>query len=198
MTTEPASIHRPAMNPFLKLGLDLGPLLLFFVVNSMAEIFTATAAFMIAMCAAIAAGYVIERRISPVAMITGALVLVFGGLTLWLSNDLFIKIKPTILYVMFAAVLVGGLFADRLLIKYVLGQSVRLPEPAWRSLTWRWSIFFISLAFANEMIWRNFSTNTWVAFKVWIVLPLTLLFALSQTPFIARHQIESDETPPAE
>src|ERR1700754_2658852 len=120
MAIEPAQLDRPAMNPFLKIALDLGPLLLFFVANSMAGIFTATAAFMLAMCATIATGYVIERRISPVALITGALVLVFGGLTLWLSNDLFIKIKPTILYVMFATVLVGGLFADRLLIKYVL------------------------------------------------------------------------------
>ena len=186
----------PGMNPLLKLALDLGPLLIFFAANGMAGIFTATAVFMLMMCVSIAIGFAIEKKVSPIALITGALVLIFGGLTLWLSNDIFIKIKPTILYSMFAAVLLGGLLADRLLIKYVLGQSMRLPDVAWRALTWRWSAFFIALAGLNEFVWRNFSTNNWVAFKVWVVFPLTLLYAVLQTPYIARHQIESDETPP--
>ena len=185
------------MNPFLKLGLDLGPLLIFFVANTVAGIFTATAVFMLAMAVAIAIGIALERKVSPVALVTGVLVLVFGGLTLWLSNEMFIKIKPTILYSMFAAVLLGGLRADRLLIKYLLGQNVRLPESAWRVLTWRWSAFFLCLALLNEFVWRNTSTDHWVTFKVWGVFPLTMLFALAQTPFIARHHIESDETPPA-
>ena len=185
------------MNPFLKLALDLGPLLIFFVANTISGIFTATAVFMLAMAVAIAIGIALERKVSPVALVTGALVLVFGGLTLWLSNDIFIKIKPTILYFMFAVVLLGGLRADRLLIKYLLGQNVRLPESAWRVLTWRWSAFFLCLALLNEIVWRNTSTDNWVTFKVWGVFPLTMLFALAQTPFIARHHIESDETPPA-
>jgi intracellular septation protein len=112
-----------------------------------------------------------------------------------LSNDIFIKIKPTILYVMFAAVLLGGLFSAGSLSNCCLGQTLRLPEEAWRTLTWRWSLFFLVLASLNEIVWRNVSTDTWVAFKVWGVFPLTLLFAMAQTPFIARHQIESDETP---
>ena len=184
------------MNPLLKLALDLGPLLIFFAANGVGGIFTATAVFMLTMCASIAIGFAVEKKVSPVALITGALVLIFGGLTLWLSNDIFIKIKPTILYSMFAAVLMGGLLADRLLIKYVLGQSMRLPDAAWRALTWRWSVFFLALAGLNEFVWRNFSTDNWVVFKVWVVFPLTLLYAVLQTPYIARHQIESDETPP--
>jgi intracellular septation protein len=183
------------MHPLLKLALDLGPLLIFFVANAIAgNIFTATAVFMVAMLIFIPIGIFIERKISPMPLVTAALVLVFGGLTLWLSNDIFIKIKPTILYVMFAGVLLGGLLFSRLFIKLMLGQTLRLPEDAWRSLTWRWAIFFIVLAILNEIVWRNVSTNIWVAFKVWGVFPLTLLFAMAQTPFIARHQIEGDET----
>ena len=183
------------MHPLLKLALDLGPLLLFFVANSLFGIFTATGIFMAVMLIAIVIGIVLERRISPVPLITGALVLIFGGLTIWLANDIFIKIKPTILYVMFAVVLLGGLVYGRLFIKFLLGQTLRLPEEAWRTLTWRWSVFFLVLAILNEIVWRNVSTDTWVAFKVWGVFPLTLLFAMAQTPFIARHQIESEETP---
>jgi intracellular septation protein len=138
----------------------------------------------------------VERKVSPMPLVTGLLVLIFGGLTLWLANDIFIKIKPTILYVMFAAVLLGGLLFSRLFIKLLLGQTLRLPEVAWRTLTWRWSGFFIALAILNEIVWRNVSTNTWVAFKVWGVFPLTLLFALAQTPFIARHHIEDAESAP--
>jgi intracellular septation protein len=186
-----------AMHPLLKLALDLGPLVIFFAANAIAgNIFTATAVFMVAMLIFIPVGIFIERKISPMPLVTAALVLVFGGLTLWMSNDIFIKIKPTILYVMFAGVLLGGLVFSRLFIKLMLGQTLRLPEDAWRKLTWRWAIFFIALAILNEIVWRNVSTNTWVAFKVWGVFPLTLLFAMAQTPFIARHQIEGDETTP--
>ena len=185
------------MSPFLKLGLDLGPLLIFFAANTVAGIFTATAVFMVAIFISLGIGFAVERRFSPIAILTGVLVLVFGGLTLSFSNEIFIKIKPTILYTMFAAVLTGGLLFNRLFIKFVLAQSLRLPDEAWRVLTWRWSLFFLALAIANEFVWRNSSTDMWVAFKVWGVFPLTIVFALAQTPFLARHQIESDETPPA-
>src|SRR3954471_8167606 len=183
------------MHPHLKLALNFGPLLIFFIANAMLGIFTATAVFMAVMLMVLAIEFAIERKVSPVPLVTGGLVLVFGGLTLWLSNDIFIKIKPTILYVMFAAVLLGGLVFSRLFIKFLLGHTLRLPEEAWRTLTWRWSLFFLVLAVLNEIVWRNVSTDTWVAFKVWGVFPLTLLFAMAQTPFIARHQIESEETP---
>jgi intracellular septation protein len=184
------------MHPLLKLALDLGPLLLFFAANAVSGIFTATAVFMVAMVVVIAIGIAVERKVSPMPLVTAALVLIFGGLTLWLANDIFIKIKPTILYVMFAAVLLGGLLYGRLFIKLLLGQTLHLPEVAWRTLTWRWSGFFIALAVINELVWRNVSTNAWVAFKVWGVFPLTLLFALAQTPFITRHQIEDTESAP--
>lgn len=185
------------MSPLLKMALDLGPLLIFFAANTVSGIFTATAVFMVAITASIAITFAIERKISPMPALTCVLVLIFGGLTLWLSNENFIKIKPTILYAMFAAVLVGGLAFNRLFIKYLLGQSFQLSEPAWRALTWRWSVFFLALAIINEFVWRNTTTDTWVAFKVWGVFPMTLIFALSQTPFIARHQIEADKSPPA-
>jgi intracellular septation protein len=179
------------------MALDLGPLLIFFAANAVSGIFTATAVFMVAITSSIAVSFAIERKISAMPVLTCALVLIFGGLTLWLSNENFIKIKPTILYAMFAAVLIGGLRFNRLFIKYLLGQTLQLSEPAWRGLTWRWSLFFLTLAVANEFVWRTTSTDTWVAFKVWGVFPLTLLFALLQTPFIARHQIEVDKSPPA-
>jgi intracellular septation protein len=178
------------INPFLKLALDLGPLLIFFLANTRFGIFAATATFMVAMLVSIGIGIGVERKVSPMPLITAALVLVFGGLTLWLENEVFIKIKPTILYAMFASVLVAGLASKRLFIKLLLGASVHLPDAAWRVLTWRWAFFFVALALANEFAWRNFSTDTWVAFKVWGVFPATLLFALAQTPYLMRHQIE--------
>jgi intracellular septation protein len=178
------------MNPLIKLALDLVPLLIFFAGNAIAGIYWGTGAFMAAMVIAITIGIVVERKLSPMPLITLVLVLVFGGLTIWLSNDVFIKIKPTILYTMFAAILLGGLAFGRLFIKTVLGQTLRLNDAAWRTLTWRWSAFFLVLAVLNEIVWRNVTTNTWVAFKVWAIFPLTLLFAMSQAPFISRHQIE--------
>lgn len=182
--------------PLFKLALDLSPLIIFFAANAYFGIFVATGAFMVAMIAAIAIGFTIERKISPVPLITGALVLVFGGLTLWLQNDTFIKVKPTILYALFAAILLGGLASGRILIKYAFGQAFQLDEAGWRSLTWRWAIFFAVLAVANEFVWRNFTTDTWVAFKVWGIFPLIFLFSAAQIPFVMKHQIESDETSP--
>jgi intracellular septation protein len=184
------------INPLLKLALDLGPLILFFIANARFDIFVATGTFMVAISIAIAIGIAIERKVSPMPLVTLVLVLVFGGLTLWLENDIFIKMKPTVLYVMFAGVLWGGLIAGRIFLKYLLAQSINLPDAAWRTLTHRWVIFFLTLAVLNEFVWRSFSTDVWVAFKVWGVLPLTFLFVLTQTPFIARHQIEESADAP--
>ena len=178
--------------PLLKTGLDLGPLLLFFIANAYFDIFVATGTFMAAVTVVIAIGFGIERKLSPIPVVTAVLVFIFGGLTLWLANDIFIKLKPTILYVIFAAVLVGGLYFKRIFLKLLLGQSMRLSDAAWRVLTWRWAVFLLSLAILNEFVWRNFSTDIWVAFKVWGVFALTLLFAIAQTPYILRHQIEDD------
>jgi intracellular septation protein len=181
--------------PLAKLALDLGPLVIFFIANWFGGIFVATGVFMAAMLVSVATGLIVERKISPMPVVTAALVLVFGGLTLWLKDETFIKIKPTILYTIFAVVLVGGLAMGRLFIKNLLSASFNLPDHAWRVLTWRWSIFFLAIAIANEIIWRNATTDQWVAFKAWGVIPLTLLFAFAQTPFLLRHQI--DDPPPA-
>jgi intracellular septation protein len=186
------------MNPRLKMVLDYGPLLLFFVAYMLFGIFTATGVIMAAITAAAAVEFTVQRTVSPVLLVTLVLVLVMGGLTLWLSNDIFLKMKPTILYVLFAGVLLGGLARGQLFIKTLLGSSLRFPDPAWRALTWRWSLFFVVLAIANEFVWRNFSTTIWVEFKVFGVTSLTLLFALAQTPFIMRHQLEEEPAPPGE
>jgi len=184
------------MNPLLKMALDLGPVLVFVIGYWLFGIYVATVFVMIAIACAVAIEYSLERKVSPMLLITFALVLIFGGLTLWLTNDIFIKMKPTILYAMFASILAGGLLSDRVFLKYLLGQALQLPDHAWRVLTWRWASFFLALAVANEVLWRSVSTDTWVMLKLG-VMPLTLIFALAQTPFILRNQIEGDKSPPA-
>jgi intracellular septation protein len=192
-TAKPAR-GRP-IPPLIKLGLDLGPLVIFFFANWLWGIYAATGVFMAAMLVSVGVGILVERKLSPVPLITGALVLVFGGLTLWLANDTFIKIKPTILYTIFACVLIGGLAMGRLFIKNLLSATFNLPDRAWRVLTWRWAIYFFAIAALNEIVWRNATTDQWVAFKVWGIFPLTLLFAFAQTPFLLRNQI--DDPPPS-
>ena len=177
------------MNPQLRrLALDLGPLLIFFAAFKYLGIFAATGAFMAAVLAALVIGYVLEKKLSPMPIFTAVLVLIFGGLTLYLKNDLFIKMKPSVLYVVFGVVLLGGLRFNRLFIKYVFGQAFELDETGWKKLTIRWGIFFLVLAVLNEAIWRTTSTETWVAFKVWGIIPLWFLFALAQTPLVMKHQ----------
>jgi intracellular septation protein len=177
----------------MKLALDLGPLILFFAAFKFGDIFKATAVFMAATLAALAIGYARTRKISPMPLVTAIIVVVFGGLTLYLKNDTFIKMKPTVLYATFGALLLGGLAFNRLFIKVVFAQAFELDEVGWRRLTWRWGFFALALAALNEIIWRNFSTDIWVDFKVWAIIPLVLLFALAQTPLVMKHQIE--ETP---
>lgn len=177
------------MNPQLrKLALDLGPLLIFFAAFKYLGIFAATGAFMVAVLVALAIGYALEKKLSPMPIFTAVLVVIFGGLTLYLQNDLFIKMKPSVLYAFFGALLLGGLRFNRLFIKYVFGQAFELTEAGWIKLTVRWGIFFLALAALNEAVWRSTSTETWVAFKVWGIIPLLFLFALAQTPLVMKHQ----------
>ena len=177
------------MNPQIRrLALDLGPLLIFFAAFKYLGIFGATAAFMAAVLLALAIGYLVEKKISPMPLFTAVLVVIFGGLTLYLKNDIFIKMKPTVLYGFFGAVLLGGLKVNRLFIKYVFAQAFELDETGWRKLTVRWGFFFLALAAINEAVWRSTSTETWVAFKVWGIIPLIFLFALAQTPLLIKHQ----------
>lgn len=173
-----------------RLALDLGPLAIFFAAFKFANIYVATGLFMVAVLTALAIGYWLERKLSPMPVFTAILVLVFGGLTLYLHNDVFIKVKLTILYTFFGIILLGGLAVNRLFIKYVFGQAFELTEEGWRKLTLRWGLFAFAIAIVNEIIWRHFSTDVWVNFKVWGIYPLFFLFALAQTPLILKHEIE--------
>ena len=187
---------KPRISPLMKLALDLGPLVVFFAAFKFADIFVATGVFMAASLASLGIGYAMTRKISPMPLFTAVLVLIFGGLTLYLKNDTFLKIKVTILYSFFGAILLGGLAFNRLFIKTVFSEAFELDETGWRKLTWRWGIFAFTLAALNEFVWRHYSTSIWVDFKVWAIIPLIFLFALAQTPLVMKHQIE-EETPPA-
>lgn len=173
--------------------LDLGPLVAFFLAFQFFGIFAATGTFMVLVIASLAIGYWLEKKVSAVALFSAVIVLVFGGLTLYLKNDTFLKIKPTIIYATFCAVLLGGLAFNRLFIKYALSFEFEMPESTWRTLTWRWGLFFAGLALLNEIVWRNFSTGQWVAFKVWIVLPLVFGFGLLQAPTLMKHMPQDEK-----
>ncbi|HUJ04074.1 MAG TPA: septation protein A [Rhizomicrobium sp.] len=178
----------------LRFALDLGPLILFFgVLTATKNIFAATAVFMAGVAVSLSVGFMRERRLSPMPAITAIIVFVFGGLTLYLHNDVFIKIKPTIIYLIFAAILAGGLMTGRTFIKYLFEHAFQLDETGWRSLTWRWTIFFLVMAIANEIVWRNFSAEAWAGYKLFGALPATFLYAIAQTPLVLKHKIEQDE-----
>jgi intracellular septation protein len=185
---------RAKLNPLAKLALDFGPLMLFFFANSYGGIFFATAAFMLAIVIALAIQYALVRRIPVVPLITAAIVLVFGALTLWLQNETFIKVKPTIIYSMFAAILFVGLFTGRPLFELVLDGAFHLTEEGWKKLTWRWALFFLALAVLNEIVWRTVSTDAWVAFKTFGFIPITLIFALAQTPVFVRYAAKAPKS----
>lgn len=181
-----------------RLILDLGPLLIFFVVFKIWGFFPATAAFMAANLTALISGYFLERKLSPMPVFTTILVLIFGGLTLYLKNETFLKVKLTVIYVCFAVILLGGLASKRLFIKYLFNQAFEMHDAGWRKLTWRWSLFFLVLAATNEVVWRHASTEIWVDFKVWGATTLTILFALAQTPLILKHQRETEKSADAQ
>ncbi len=180
---------RAQLNPWLKLALDLGPLLLFFFVNGRAGLYAATAAFMIAVVIAMGASWALIRHIPVMAIVSAVVVIVFGGLTLFLQDETFIKLKPTIIYVLFGGLLLGGLAFGRSLLAMVLDSVFELDAQGWRKLTWRWALFFLALAVLNEAVWRTQSTDFWVSFKVFAILPLTFLFAALQFPLMRRHAL---------
>ena len=138
----------------------------------------------------LAASWLLTRTLPIMPLVSGIVVFVFGALTLWLQDDVFIKMKPTIVNTLFGVVLLGGLLFGRSLLGYVFNSAFRMDAEGWRKLTLRWGLFFLLLAVLNEVIWRSFSTDTWVAFKVWGIMPLTLLFTLSQMPLIMRHSVD--------
>ena len=187
-------------HPLFKLATELGPLLVFFGVNARFQLFAATAAFMVAIVAAMIASYAVTRHVPMMALVTGIVVLVFGTLTLALHDETFIKVKPTIIYGLFALVLGGGLLFGRSFIAIMFDQMFNLTPQGWRILTMRWTLFFLAMAFLNEAIWRTQTTDFWVAFKAFGVIPLTMIFAITQMPLIKRYHLEpvSLETSEAE
>ena len=180
-------LAKPQLNPFLKLVLDIGPLVLFFAANARFGIFTATAGFMVAVLIALAIAYAKTRRIEVMPLVTAVIVVIFGGLTLILHNDTFIKLKPTIIYLLFGGTLVGGLAFGKSFLGVLFDSVFDLTDEGWRKLTWRWAFFFFALAVLNEIVWRNFSTDFWVSFKLFGVVPLTFLFGALQYPLLTKY-----------
>jgi intracellular septation protein len=188
-----------------KLLIDLGPLLVFFLVNFLApvpavmKIFVATGAFMIAIVVAMLFSALRYRRISPLLWFSGVMVIVLGGLTIWLHQAWIIKMKPTFYYTLVAGILGFGLATRRPLLQQVLGSSYPgLDEDGWRKLTRNWVIFFAFLAVLNELVWRNSSTDFWLAFKLWFVAPATFLFAAANIPMLLHHGLMRDDAKPVE
>jgi intracellular septation protein len=162
----------------------------FFVANAKFNLFVATGAFMVAIVAAMIASYVVVRHVPIMAIVTAVIVLVFGTLTLVLHDETFIKVKPTIIYGLFAAILGGGLLFGRSFIAILFNQMFNLTPKGWRVLTMRWALFFLGMAVLNEVIWRTQSTDFWVAFKAFGAVPITMVFAITQMPVIKRYHLE--------
>jgi len=177
-------------HPLFKLATELGPLIIFFVANAKFNLFVATGAFMVAVIAAMVASYAVTRHVPMMAIVTAVVVIVFGTLTLVLHDETFIKMKPTIVYTLFAAILGGGLLFGRSFIAIMFDQMFNLTTRGWRMLTLRWAFWFLAMAVLNEIIWRTQSTDFWVAFKAFGMVPLTMLFAVTQMPLIKRCRLE--------
>jgi intracellular septation protein len=207
----PNEPHKPQINPLLKLALELGPLAVFFFANARSEsltsafpglatlggpLFVATACFIAATIASLAVSFALTRHLPLMPFVTAVVVVIFGGLTLWLKDTTFIMMKPTIVYLLFGGVLFGGLFFGKSLIGYVFDSMVKLTDRGWRLLTLRWGFFFFFLALLNEVV-RHLAPDYWLDFKVFGFLPLTIVFTLFQMPLLNREQIPEPEQPQA-
>jgi intracellular septation protein len=199
-------------NPGLKMALELGPLLVFFFGNLRGEwlvgkfpalsaiggpLLVATALFMLATVISLIISKIVFKHLPVMPFVSGVVVMVFGSLSIWLQDDTFIKMKPTIVNTLFGVVLLGGLLFGKSLLGYVFNAAFQLDEEGWKKLTLRWGIFFLVLAVMNEVVWRNFSDEAWINFKVWGTMPITILFTLSQMPLIMRHTVQNETAPEA-
>ena len=178
------------MKSVYKLLIDIGPLAVFFYFYSKNGLQSSILPFMIATVIAVLFSYIIEKKIPIMPTVGAAIVLVFGGLTIYFDNDIFFKMKPTIINLLFAVVLYGGIIFKKSLLKYLLGAALQLEEKGWKILTQRWIGFFIALAILNEIVWRTQSTDVWVSFKVFGILPITFIFTMTQFPLIKKYQIK--------
>jgi intracellular septation protein len=180
----------------MRLALDLGPLVVYFIAFAATahNIYIATALFMAVTAVAMVVSLVRYGKISPIQIFSAVMVLILGGLTIWLHKDWIIKIKPTIYYVTVTSVLVWGLITGRPTLQMVLGQAYPgLDEEGWRLLTRNWAFFFFALAVANEIVWRNSTTAFWLGYKLWGSMPATLIFAACNVPMLMRHGLAADD-----
>jgi intracellular septation protein len=173
-----------------RISVEWGPLIAFFIANAKGGIFWGTGVFMAATAIALAVSWTWTRRLALVPLIGAGFVAIFGGLTLWLQDETFIKVKVTLVNLLFGTILLAGLYFGKQFLKLILGEALKMDDEGWRILTLRWGLFFFALALLNEIVWRTVSTDLWVNFKVFGILPITLLFALSQAPLMSRHLIE--------
>jgi intracellular septation protein len=187
MTDKPA---RHKLNPLLKLALDIGPLIVFFAANARFGIFVATGVFMATIIAALAVSYALTRHVAIMPVVTAIIVLIFGTLTLVLHDETFIKLKPTIIYTLFGAALLGGYLFDKPLLAIVFDAMFHLTDEGWRKLTLRWAVFFFVMAVVNEIVWRTQTTEFWIGFKLFGFTPLTFLFAAAQYRLLMRYATE--------
>ena len=176
----------------LKFALELGPLALFFIAYGRVGIFAATGILMASVLVTLSVSYAMLKRFPIMPLITAVIVLIFGSLTLILHDETLIKIKPTVLYILFSATLFVGLWLNKPLLKILFDGAIHVTDEGWRKLTWRWALFFLALAVLNEIVWRTQTTDLWVKFKTFGFLPLTLLFALSQAPLIMKYEAKGE------
>ena len=189
-----APAPRRTINPILKLVLELGPLALFFIAYSRLGLIGATAVMMVTVVVTLSVSYALLRRLPIMPLVTAIIVVIFGSLTLVFHNETFIKMKPTVLYLLFGGALLGGLAFNRPLLPVLFDGALNVTAEGWRKLTWRWAFFFLALAVLNEIVWRTQTTDIWVAFKTFGIMPLTILFALAQAPLVMRYEAKGDET----
>ena len=178
------------MKSLYKLLIDIGPLAIFFIFYTRSGLQASILPFMVATVIAVLFSYILEKKIPIMPTVGAGIVLLFGGLTIYFDNDVFFKMKPTIINLLFAVILYGGILRNKPLLKYRLGAALKLEEEGWKILTQRWIGFFIALAILNEVVWRTQSTDIWVNFKVFGILPITFIFTMTQFPLIKKYQIE--------